>query len=108
MLVRFKSPAHHDVLMFGAVAASLLALMGTTGRVPSALQPEDLPAAHQKLLAGLTRQPALAAEAAAVDDGEEDEQHADDVPLRQRALPLLALLEAARAKHAWVMWEQAN
>lgn len=109
MLVRFKSPASHDVLMFGEVAEALLALMGTTGHIPSALDPADIPAARERLTAGLAAAP-LAEPPRKADDEEAAEalSDADSVPLRQRALPLLAMLDKAIARQVWVMWEHAN
>ena len=86
MLVRFKSPASHDVLMFGEAADALLALMGMTGRIPSALLAAPPPKA----------------------DDEEEAADTDSVPLSQRALPLLAMIDKAIARQAWVMWEPAN
>ena len=106
MLVRFKSPASHDVLMFGEAADALLALMGMTGRIPSALDPADLPAARERLTSGLAAAP-LAAPPRKADD-EEEASDTQAVPLSQRALPLLAMIDKAIARQAWVMWEPAN
>ena len=106
MLVRFKSPASHDVLMFGEAADALLGLMGMTGRIPSALDPADLPAARDRLNAGLAATPL--AEPPRKADDEEETADTDRVPLRQRALPLLAMIDKAIARQAWVMWEHAN
>lgn len=106
MLVRFKSPASHDLLMFGEVAEALLALMGMTGHIPSALDPADLPAVRQRLLAGLDAAPL--AEPPRKADDEEEASETTSVPLRQRAVPLLAMIDKAIARQAWVMWEHAN
>ena len=106
MLVRFKSPASHDVLMFGEAADALLGLMGMTGRIPSALDPADLPAARDRLNAGLAATPL--AEPPRKADDEEEAADTDRVPLRQRALPLLGMIDKAIARQAWVMWEHAN
>ena len=107
MLVRFRSPASHDLLMFGAVAETLLGLMGVSGRIPSALQAEDLPAARERLRAGLDAAAALAQAPRKADD-EDDTAREPEVSLRQRALPLLEMLEKAASKQEWVMWEAAN
>lgn len=106
MLVRFKSPASHDVLMFGEAADALLGLMGMTGRIPSALDPADLPAARDRLNAGLAATPL--AEPPRKADDEEETADTDRVPLRQRALPLLAMIDKAIARQVWLMWEYAN
>lgn len=105
MLVRFRSPADADIIMFGAVARELLALMGFSGRIPSAVQAEDLPAVREKLLAGLASAPL-----APPDEGsEEDRERARNfVPLKTRAQPLLKMIDAAIRKNTHVMWEQTR
>lgn len=103
-LVCFKSPAHHDILMFGAVAEELLALMGLSGRVPSALAAEDIPAARAQLVAGLA-QPSVVASTSSHDASQENEDESPTVPLSRRAIPLLALLDKAYARQTHVLWE---
>lgn len=105
MLIRFSSPAHHDVLMFGGVAHQLLAMMGMSGQVPSAAQAEDLPAIRVRLLAALARVPESAV---ARHEDDDTERETDHVPLRIRALPLLELLEAAAERGKHVMWEEVT
>lgn len=98
MLVTFSCRAHADITMFGDVAKKLLKLMGHSGTIPSALLPEDLPAALARLEA------AVAASKAA--EQQEDPDADDFQPgLAQRALPLITLLRAAIAAHAEVMWD---
>ena len=104
MLIRFKSPAHHEVLMFGQVAEQLLALMGMSGRVPGALTGDDVTAARERLLAGLANLPAPPAPAEESQE-ENGEAREPPVPLRTRAVPLLQLLEAAARRESHVMWE---
>ena len=103
-LICFKSPAHHDILMFGAVAEELLALMGVSGRVPSALAAEDIPAARAQLVAGLA-QPSVVASTSSHDASQENEDETPAVPLSRRAIPLLALLDKAYARQTHVLWE---
>lgn len=105
MLIRFHSPADADIIMFGAVAKELLQLMGCTGRIPSAVQAEDLPSVRAKLMAGLA-----AAPPAPVHDEDEEEPEAgrDRVPLKTRAQPLLRMIDAAIRKDTYVMWEQTR
>jgi uncharacterized protein DUF1840 len=111
MLVTFRTKVHADITMFGAVAIELLKLAGMTGNVPTAILGADVPG----VLATLER--ALAAHGAAHGDGAPSEAESRDsnagreqeagaepaVPLRHRALPLLALLRAAGAARADVM-----
>ena len=105
MLITFKTRAYADVTMFGDVALRLLELMGRRDTVPSALYPEDIPQALEKLRAG------AAAHAASDDPAEshEDEESSKEyVSLHKRALPLIELLEAAQKKNVPVMWEQES
>lgn len=104
MLIRFKSPAHHEVLMFGHIAEQLLALMGMSGRVPGALTGDDVTAARERLLAGLANVPTPPAPAEESQE-ENGEPREPPVPLRTRAVPLLQLLEAAARRESHVMWE---
>lgn len=98
MIVTFTSRAHADITMLGDVARQLLKIMGHTGTVPSALMPEDLPAALARLEA------AVAASKAAEQspDPNEDEFKPG---LAQRALPIISLLKAAIAANETVMWD---
>jgi|SRR5690554_2507361 len=96
MLVTFSSKAYADITMFGDVAKNMLEIMGHSGAVPSAFQPQDLPAA----LSNLQR---------AVESSKAAEQNPDDGDfkpgLAQRALPLINLLKAAIDADADVMWD---
>ena len=88
--------------MFGDVAIQLLKMMGHSGTVPSAIEPEDIPYALQSLRKG------IAAEKSAVTDKPESETQIEDeeeyVSLRNRAIPLIELLEAADKEQVAVMW----
>lgn len=101
MLVTFKTKAHGDITMFGDVAVKLLKIMGHSGTVPSAFKPEDIPAALNRL-----KQAANQDDPSTVDDGKAGDQDEDEpVSLRNRALPLIELLEAADKAQVHVMWE---
>lgn len=103
MIVTFKTKAYSDITMFGDVAVKLLKVMGHSGTVPSALRPEEIPAALERL-----KKAADADDAPAFAEGEPDEQgkrKEPPVPLRNRALPLIELLEAAHKRRVHVMWE---
>lgn len=99
MLVTFHTKAYADITMFGEVAVRLLKMMGLSGTVPSALTPEDIPAALEKLHAALKRQEQAAYPPAANDDE-------PAVSLAHRAAPLIALLQAAQAADTEVMWDK--
>jgi hypothetical protein len=114
VIVTFRTKAHADITMFGAVAVQLLKLAGMTGNVPTAILGADVP----RVLATLER--ALAEHRAAYGDSapsaaesrepsarRDDDRAAEPaVPLRNRALPLLELLRAAAAAKADVLVTQ--
>lgn len=97
MLVTFSSPAHADITMFGDVAQQMLKIMGHSGTVPSAFNPEDLPSALAKLENAVNE--SKAAE-------QQPDPDAEFKPgLAQRALPLISLLKAAIEQNKDVMWQ---
>lgn len=99
MLVRFQSPAHASITMFGEIAKPMLKMMGMTGEIPGALQAEDVPAALERLRKAVAAAPSPA----------EDDRGKDDAPrvgLPTRAFPLVKLLEAAAKKKQYVVWEE--
>lgn len=106
MLVRFHSPAAADIIMFGAVAKELLQMMGVSGRVPSAVQTEDLPAVRERLINGLKAAPPPPVEDAT--DEEARERERNQVPLQTRAQPLLKMIDAAIRKDSYLMWDQTR
>lgn len=100
MLVKFQSEAG-TLAMFGDVAVPLLKLMGHSGTVPSAILPEDIPAAVARLKRAVAASPDSASQATdkARDAGEEL-----PVSLKQRAFPLIELLERAAKRECEVVW----
>ena len=99
MLVKFRSDAG-DMTMFGDVGVALLKMMGQTGALPGALLAKDVPAALERLKRG-------AAVAPVPSPGPEPER--DDEPrvsLRQRAFPLVELLERCVKMNCDVIWEE--
>lgn len=108
MLIVFKTPVHANVTMFGDVALSLIESMGHSTTVPSALMPADIPLALERL------RDYVASSEAEENPSPDDEQPSDDdrdeepaVSLRNRAMPLIDLLEAALREDKSVMWDQA-
>jgi uncharacterized protein DUF1840 len=118
MIVTFRTKAHGDITMFGAVAVELLKLAGMTGNVPTAILGADVPGVLAKLERALDEHRAAYGDAApsaaesrepsaSRDDGRADERDSGPaVPLRTRALPLLELLRAAGAAKADVLVTQ--
>lgn len=102
MLVRFDSKVG-TLTTFGDVAVKLLRLMGQSGSVPGAILAADIPAALERLRAGV----GAAREAPAARSG--DKHEGDEEPpvnLGQRAFPLIELLERAAKNGADVIWEK--
>jgi Domain of unknown function (DUF1840) len=102
MLIKFQSDVG-TLTMFDDVAVPLLKLMGHSGTVPSAILPEDIPGA----LTRLKRSVAVSAGGAvpnALDGGDNDGTEIP-VSLKQRAFPLIELLERAAKRKCEVMWQ---
>lgn len=109
MLVTFSTKAHGDVTMFDYVAEALLRLMGQSGAVPGALLADDIPPALERLKAAIAEsgsQPGPESPRAEEQPSEQrsDEEAPPPVSLRQRAYPLIGLLEAAAREKADVTW----
>ena len=100
MLITFRTEAYADITMFGDMALNMLKLMGHSATVPGAILAADVPAALQKLQAGVATS---APQSGVAEDDNGDEPA---VSLSHRALPLIKLLEAAVAAKADVMWDQ--
>lgn len=109
MAIIFKSPAQADVLMFDADGQRLLELMGTSGELPGALRSEALPAAMERLRAGIEAEVPPPPPPAVDRDDDDDAPAAQPpaVPLAHRALPLMQMLEKAIARDQYVTWVQA-
>lgn len=100
MLVTFTTKAHADITMFGDIATRLLKMMGHSGTVPGALKADDIPAALQRLEAGIA---AAAPEPAPAPDAITGEQEVP-VGIGLRAWPLMELLRAAASEGRDVQW----
>ena len=97
MLVKFDSKVG-GITMFGDVAVTLLKATGNSGTVPGALLAKDIPPALGRLKAAVAAAPAKEGNSG----GREP-----DVSLRQRAYPLIDLLERAAKAGADVIWDKA-
>jgi hypothetical protein len=101
MLIRFDTKSG-TISMFGDVAKKLLRLMGQSGDVPGAILANDIPAAVERLKRGLSSEPDQPPKQPKTTDEKEEPA----VGLKNRAFPLIELLERA-AKHGdEVMWEE--
>jgi len=103
MLVTFHTKAYGDITMFGDVAVKLLKLMGHSGTVPSAIKPEDIPEALKRLKRAVADDVAATSDSGQDDD--EDENREKPVSLKNRAFPLIQMLEAAEKDDVPVMWD---
>src|SRR5687768_585432 len=98
MLVRFDSKAG-TITMFGDVAVKLLRMMGQSGSIPGAILAQDIPAAVKRLRQALDgeREPAGAKNS--------NDEKEPPVAMRQRAFPLIELLERAANSDTDVIWD---
>jgi hypothetical protein len=104
MLVRFDSQAG-GFSMFGDIAVTLLKMMGHSGTVPGAILAQDIPPALERLKSAVAAAPESAPAPASSDDDREGKE--PPVSLRQRAFPLVELLERAARKGCDVLWDRA-
>ena len=108
MITTFRSKASGDVIMFGDVAQKMMQLMGKPGDAKGIVTVEQLPEAIARL------QAAVAAEKeqlqnVALEDLPQFELAPDGsrrpwISLRQRATPLLELLQWSLKKKVPVVW----
>jgi len=107
MLVRFSSTATDSITMFGDSAKELVKMLGASGAIPGAIIAADIPPALQRLRQQLQAQAATAQTRGQADEADDDDDN-DRQPavlLASRAMPLINMLERARAANAPVMWE---
>lgn len=103
VLIRFKTDAYADIIMFGDIAQRLLKMMGHSGTVPSAILADDVPAALDRLKRAIEPEKPMKPHVSE-DTGQDGDDQA--VNLAYRALPLIELLSAAAKKHRDVMWDK--
>ena len=96
-MIIFKTKHHADIEMFDAPALNLIKLMGHTGTVPGALNPDEVKHALTTL------KKALNTASAQSGDSWDD----DSVSLSHRGAPLLELLQNAIDEEEHVIWEKS-
>ena len=102
MLVRFDTRSA-TITMFGDVAKQLLRLMGQSGAIPGAITAADIPAAVERLKKGVSGEASQPPQNTRGGDDREG-----GVGLKQRAHPLIELLERAAQRGDDVVWEDEN
>ena len=102
MLITFSCDAYENITMFGDVALRLLKIMGHSGTVPSALLWEQIPEALAQLKHAIALEKTRSNQprSATAEAGDKE----SDISLSHRALPLIAMLEAAQKKKCDVLW----
>jgi hypothetical protein len=103
MLITFRTKAYADITLFGQVALTLIRLMGHSGTVPGAILAEDVPEALAQLRAATAA--TLDALAPGPTGGRGDDADEPPVTLSHRAIPVIALLDAAARDGCNVMWD---
>lgn len=99
MLVTFSCKQYENITMFGEVAKTLITMMGQSGAIPGAILAKDVPTALsclKKNLEGQKQKDSVAKQ----DDDEEEPR----ISLAHRAIPLIAMLEAASKHQSNIMW----
>ncbi len=86
--------------MFGDVAKQLIHLMGHSRTVPGALLAKEIPAALSQLQAALAHH-----KISSSSKGSEENENEMEISLAHRAIPLIAMLKAAKEEECNVMWE---
>lgn len=110
MLYRFQSKATGDVVMLPAHAEALLRIIGKDAAERGILTVEDMPTAVAALRQAIADEEARRVapvddSARAEDEPEKDERPEEERPgLRQRAWPLMQMIERAAAEGQAVVW----
>jgi hypothetical protein len=102
MLVTFESKTYANITMFGDVAEKLIKAMGHSGTIPSAIKSADLLQALEKLKCTVSAE--IDNESISNKDDKNEDDEETPVSMKQRALPLIELLESAIERGEDVMW----
>lgn len=101
MIYKFKSKATGDLIMLGALGDRLLTLIGKEPAAQGIIEPHAYTAAIAALQAAIAEEDRAAA-ASANDD--ETEPAAQGVSLRQRAWPLIEMMQRCQAAKEPIVW----
>lgn len=98
MIYKFKSKASGDVIMLGALGDRLLTLMGKEPAAKGIIEPAAFPAAISALQAAVAEEEREQAQAT------EDEAATPSISLRQRAWPLIDMMQRCQAAQEPIVW----
>lgn len=107
MLYKFKSHATSDVIMLEPNGRQILQIWGKFEEGAPAkgiLLPQDMPAAKAALEAAIAHEEAQRAQAALEAQAHSEETPVPGVSLRQRAMPLLDMLQRSLKAQKEIVW----
>lgn len=107
MLYKFKSKVSSDVIMLEPNGRQILQIWGKWEEGAPAkgiLLPEDMPAAKAALEAAIAHEEAVRAQAALDAQARGDDSQLAGVSLRQRAMPLLDMLQRSLKAKKEIVW----
>ncbi len=105
MLIPFKSKAAADFFMLQTHAAPLFEMMGKSITAQGVIPASDIVTCLSKLQMGLANTPAanpITADSQSSESAHDSAEHT--IGLKQRAWPLIDMLERANRKQVDVMW----
>lgn len=106
-IVKFKSKAAGDIVMFKSNAEQIFRIMGIEASERGVIEPGDLAHAHAQLVAAINTERMARSENPIDEDAlsaEEKIALKNHISLEQRAYPLLKMLEEAQKKKVDVHW----
>jgi len=107
MLYKFKSQVTSDVIMLEPNGRQILQIWGKFEEGAPAkgiLLPEDMPAAKAALEAAIALEEAQRAQAALEAQAHGEDTHIAGISLRQRAMPLLDMLQRSLKAQKEIVW----
>lgn len=99
MLINFSYTNGQSISMFERDAKAMLKVMEMSGKIPGALNPEDIPAAINLI------EHATSTSTQPTESSGDATSKEDSVSFKNRAFPLLELLKMAVNKEQSVIWE---
>lgn len=99
MLVNFSYTNGQSISMFEKDAKVMLKVMELSGKIPGAMNPEDIPAAINLI------EHATSASTQPSESSGDAKSNEDSVSFKNRAFPLLELLKMADNKEQSIIWE---